>query len=309
MARGKPVSRRLGQIVVQEKFARREQVEECLRVQASELSRTGKHRALGEILIERGIVTNEQILRMLSDQGEPTGQTRFGPYELIRKLGQGKSGAVYEARVTSTAARAALKLLSPECAGDEQFLRRFKRDAAIGLKLDHPNVVRVVASGEFRGTQYLALEFVQGGSLEERMATQPRMAEREALKIIHQAALAIQHAGQHGLVHHDIKPGSIMIDSVGTVKLGDFGVEQSADTAAREIHADLHALGAVLYHMVTGNPPQSDDLPPPETVRPDLSEGCVSLIKKMTAKGTDDRYQTPAELIRDIQLLLGWPAS
>ncbi len=333
-----------GQIVISKHLARVEHVEECLGLQAQWSDAGGQVPALGEILVQRGYITPAQLNMVLAEQKRRAGPRRFGSYELLSKIGEGGMGMVYRARHVESNELVALKLISKRVAKDQAVRERFMREANVGMKLDHPNIVATKDAGEVHGILYLALELIQGGSLSDRLENKYIYSELEALQMTQDIALALEYAHGKGLVHRDIKPDNILFDSTFAVKLSDFGLvkmtdpqsanlthsgitvgtphyispEQARGESDIDIRADIYSLGATLYRLVTGDTPfqgssplivmtkhLGEQLRPPDELNAELSEGCVALIEKMMAKDRNDRYESPMHLIRDIDRVIG----
>ncbi|MCY3018716.1 MAG: protein kinase [Planctomycetota bacterium] len=332
-----------GQIVVARRLATAEDVQLCLETQASEAASGAASRTLGEIMVERGYITPVQATLVLEEQRRRQGPKKLGPYELLSKLGEGGMSAVYKARVQATGVEVALKVLPRRYSDDPMFLTRFEREARMGMELEHPNIVSTLDFGEVNGVHYIALEYVDGSSLDGLLKARNILTEREALVIVAKVAEALHHAAENGLVHRDVKPSNIMLSSQGEVKLSDFGLvkhtdpevskltqsglmvgtphyispEQARGDKDLDIRADIYSLGATLYHLVTGQTPFSGssalviitkhlkgELTPPDEINPALSEGCVAIIEKMMARERDDRYASPREMIDDIARVL-----
>ncbi len=211
-------------------------------------------------------------------------------YFLVRKLGQGGMGAVYEARHRISRKRTAIKVLTPNLASDKGFIDRFMREAQNCAAVEHPNIVGFIDAGTSAGVPYFAMEFVDGRSVQawiDRFEKQPlkgcpkgAMPIGDALFITIEIAKALIKAEELGLVHRDIKPDNIMITSTGQVKLADLGLakmtddnnsmtqtgagfgtpyymplEQAVDAKHVDTRSDIYALGATLYRLVTGQVP------------------------------------------------------
>ncbi len=295
---------------------------------------------IGDLLVERGLLTRLQLDDLSRTAGG--GRRCLGGYELIKNLGQGGMGSVLLARQVSMDRLVALKVLRPVLAGDRDFVTRFVREARLAGRLDHPNVVRAIDVGEADGRYYMAMEYVEGRTVQEMMDEAGSLPERQALEIGLQTARALECAHRHGIIHRDIKPANILIDKRGVAKLADLGLakqvggetrltqtgvtmgspdyispEQAGAGGDVDIRGDIYSLGVSLFHMVTGRPPfdgpsaiaimtkhVTERVPWPLDVRPELSEGCARLIARMTAREPESRYQTPAELIADIEQVL-----
>ena len=247
-------------------------------------------------------------------------------------------GAVYKALQLSLDRTVAIKILSPALAKNPAYARRFEREALASSKLNHPNIVAALDVGEEDGLRYLVMEYVAGRTVAQLLA-RGALDEKRAVGIIIQIVRALDHAARADIVHRDIKPANILVTKQGLAKLGDLGLAKeikadgseteegiamgtpfyvSPEQARGEKHidgrTDIYALGATLYHMVTGRVPFSgpnpavvmtmhitEPLPPPEEVHEGVSRGLSQIIEKMMAKDKGARYQTPAELMTDLQ--------
>jgi eukaryotic-like serine/threonine-protein kinase len=228
-----------------------------------------------------------------------------GRYRLVRRIGVGGMGEVWEADDTVLGRRVALKVLVQELANDPRATRRFVREARATAKLTHPNVTRVYDFGRDGGVPYLVMELLEGDTLADRLAGGP-LPPSEAARIGAAVGDALDAAHRQGIVHRDVKPGNVLLTPVGEVKVMDFGIaaavdethsttgsglygtaayispERAAGQAATPA-ADVYSLGAVLYELLTGRPPFLGDSPvlvvrahlqePPRPVR-ELAPGC-----------------------------------
>ena len=271
---------------------------------------------------------------------------RIGKYEVVKHIATGGMGAVYRAVDTELDRPVALKVLNPEIAAQESMLNRFRREAKAAARLRHENIVAIYDVGEVNGTHYLALEFVDGIDLHEYIGRKGKLPAEEARQIVMQAAKALDHAHNQGIVHRDIKPSNFLIARQNDrllVKMTDLGLartkseskeeeyrltragttvgtidymapEQSRDSGAADIRSDIYSLGCTFYHMLAGKGPFSEgslperiylhaEVDPPDIrgLNADVPEGLVVVLSKMLAKKPEDRYQTPAELIKDLE--------
>ena len=329
-----------GKILIERTLVTPGQLEQCLSLQAAEIDVGLTRRSLGDVMIELGIISKAQLDSTLAEQRRRLKDLVVGPYHIIDKLGSGGMGAVYRAQVPDTGVEVALKLLPKKWSNDPNFLSRFHREAKLGMELNHPHLVRTIDFGESKGTYYIAMEVIEGGTLDHHLNVSGAIPERTALKIARDLLGALQYAHEKGLVHRDIKPSNILFDREGKSKISDFGLVKAvepdpqfmiqgttvgtphymAPEQARgeplDIRADLYAMGATLYHALTGQTPFSGsstavmhshlkrELPPPETLNPNLSFGCVAIIKCLMAKDRKDRYPTPAAAAEDVLRLL-----
>jgi eukaryotic-like serine/threonine-protein kinase len=269
-------------------------------------------------------------------------------YQVLGILGDGSMGRVYKARQTRLDRVVAVKVLRDSLARDPEYLRRFRLEAKVAARLSHVNVVHVFDAGEVDGKPYIIMEYAEGETVQHQLDRGVRFDERTALEIALGVATALAHAQGRGLVHRDIKPSNVILDNSGAVKLLDLGLARpvaDAEWASAEkgnpigtpeyispeqvrgqvdvdIRSDIYALGATLYHMVTGRVPYSGttvevllqhvdpSIRPvsPRKLNPQISMGFNALIEKMLAKSREDRYKTPKDLIGGLRrVLIGEP--
>ncbi len=215
---------------------------------------------------------------------QPQPRILNGRFQLDRKLGQGGMATVYLARDLRLNRPVAVKILHGQYASDEQFLRRFKHEADAAAQLGHPNIVRVYDVGNDGDLHYIVMEYVAGSDLKEIISLEGPLPVGRTLKMIQQIAEALEAAHHNGLVHRDVKPQNVLIDSEDRVHLSDFGIAKSdrssaytdpgttfgtADYLAPEQaqglgatpRSDIYALGVVTYEMLTGRLPFTGDTP------------------------------------------------
>ncbi len=264
----------------------------------------------------------------------------LGKYEVIRLLGAGGMGTVYLATDTDLNRTVALKVLPKERANNPILVKRFKAEALAAAQLRHDNIVTVYEAGEAEGYLYIALEYIEGTDVHELVAKRGVIPVKRSVDIVRQVARALQHAHEQSIVHRDIKPSNLLIRRDGMVKLTDLGLARSVDDStetsitrdgttvgtidymspeqarsskAADIRSDIYSLGCAWYHMLTGAPPFAEGsvtnklnahstkpLPDPRDQNERIPEGVVAVLRRMTAKEPQDRYQTPAELLADI---------
>ncbi|MCY2956203.1 MAG: serine/threonine-protein kinase [Planctomycetota bacterium] len=262
----------------------------------------------------------------------------FHDYEILDRVGAGAMGTVFKARQKRLSRIVALKVLRPSLARDERYVERLRREARIVAALNHPNIVTGYDLGEEGGYHFFVMEFIEGKSLRGLLSEWGIFPEDQVLKVAIQVTFALDHAFQRGVIHRDIKPGNILIDEQGNVKLTDMGLakgpadaaltregstvgtpqyispEQAINPQDVDIRSDLYSLGATLYHMATGQPPFRGETiaevitkvlhnvaQSPRSLNPALSEGLSLVIRKLLAKDLRVRYQTPLELLEDLQ--------
>ena len=267
----------------------------------------------------------------------------FAGFVVKRRLGQGGMGEVWLARQVSMDREVALKILAPGLAATPGFIERFTQEVRLAGKLSHPNIVTSFLAGEERGLHFLAMEFIDGVGLGDRLRIDRFLPEGEALGIGRQVAEALAYAwNKLRMLHRDIKPENIIVDGGGKARLMDMGISKTADQklgltmpgamigtpyymspeqargeADIDARSDIYSLGATLYHLVTGQVPYdaatatailvkhiTEPFPPPQKVNPAVSDACASMLETMMAKKPDDRQPTWEQVIRDIDLVL-----
>jgi serine/threonine protein kinase len=256
----------------------------------------------------------------------------FPELEILRRLGQGGMGVVYQARQPKLDRLVALKILAPEKEAEPKFAERFAREAQALARLNHPNIVTVHDFGEREGLYYLLMEFVDGVSLRQ-LLVQQRVRPDEALAIVPTICEALQFAHQQGVVHRDIKPENILLDKQGRVKIADFGIaklvgqaqpaqalteerqvigtphymapEQVEKPQAVDHRADIYSLGVVFYEMLTGELPLGRFAPPSRKVQVDVR--LDEVVLRALEKEPERRYQQAREVGTDVESIVGTP--
>ena len=264
------------------------------------------------------------------------GKRLDGRYEIMEIIGVGGMAVVYKAFDNMDQRTVAVKILKDEYIANEEFKRRFKNESKAIAVLSHPNIVKVfdVSYGDM--LQYIVMEYVDGITLKEYTQQQGKVNIREALYFVTQILRALQHAHDKGIVHRDVKPQNIMLQSDGTIKVTDFGIARFSrsetrtmtDGAIGSVHyispeqakgnitdakTDLYAVGVVLYEMLTGSLPfQSDNAVSvalmqlqkepamPRALNPEIPVGLEQIIMKAMQKNVIDRYQSASEMLYDI---------
>ena len=273
------------------------------------------------------------------DDGEPF---LLGRFRLEKRLG-GVMGVVYRGVDTENNMEIALKALPKTLAFEPSFVERFKREVKATGSLAHPNIVRIFDAGVEHGVFYLAMEFIEGESLNQRLRREGVMNEKDALKIGYYVAQALAHAHAKNVLHRDVKPENIMLAKDGRVKLTDFGLaklladeqqitaegiavgtphyiapEQARALKDTDHRADLYALGATLFHIMTGRLPYEGDdgaeimrrhvfeaTPDPRKVKPDMTPAVADILIKLMAKSPADRFQSATDLCAAMQPFIG----
>ena len=267
-----------------------------------------------------------------------------GTYTIDSQLGEGGMGRVYKA-VGGDGQPVALKMVKEEMAGDEVFIKRFKREAEIAQRIQHPNVVAVIDTGEYEGLPWAAQRFISGGSLEERLDRWGALDLHQVIAIFKQVAGGLDVLHENGLIHRDLKPGNILLDEMGHPYIADFGLAKdhghegtvltrpgqalgSMDYMAPEqirgeevtAATDVYALACMLFELLTGRPPFADkvgmrimwahlqDPPPhPSDIKPELPRPVGDALLLGLAKDPAERPQTATEFMRIVELAAGMP--
>lgn len=231
----------------------------------------------------------------------------FPQFEIRRCLGRGGMGVVYQAKQKSLDRDVAIKILDPGRVGDADFAERFTREARMLAKLSHPNIVAVHDHGEADGLFYIVMELVDGVNLRD-LLREGKLDPEQALSIVPPICEALEYAHNEGVVHRDIKPENLLLDRTGRIKIADFGIAslagaggeaagtppymapEQADGGRADRRADVHALGAVLYELLTGEPPRGNFAPPSQKTA--LDPRLDRVVQRAMERDPDRRYQT-----------------
>jgi eukaryotic-like serine/threonine-protein kinase len=266
-----------------------------------------------------------------------TGKRLDARYEIHELIGVGGMAVVYRAYDTIDDRTVAIKILKDEFLGNDEFIRRFKNESKAIAVLSHPNIVKVFDVSFGDRIQYIVEEFIDGITLKDYLDQQKEIKWKEAIHFTVQILRALQHAHEKGVVHRDIKPQNIMLLQDGTIKVTDFGIARFSrnetrtmtDKAIGSVHyiapeqargdltdekADIYSVGVMLYEMITGRLPfeadsavsvaimqlQADPKPPKE-INPAIPDGLEEITLKAMQKNPTQRYQSAAEMLRDIE--------
>ncbi|RIK83118.1 MAG: hypothetical protein DCC67_06260 [Planctomycetota bacterium] len=264
---------------------------------------------------------------------------RLGPYRIIRKIGKGGMGSVYEASEDQSGQRVAVKALSPQLAMAEGFRERFEAEIESLKKLQHEGIVRLLGYGEDDGILFYSMELVEGPSLEQELSAGRRFDWNETLGVAVQVCRALKHAHDHGVVHRDIKPANLLLAADDRVKIADFGIArlfgatqlttaggvlgtadymspEQADGRAVTEKCDQYSLGCVMYALLAGRPPfraksmpemlQLQRFADPEPVRryaPQTPEQLDRLIRQLLSKEPAQRFPNVLVLGRHMEAM------
>lgn len=336
-----------GKIAVEQGLCTEEELHHCLaelesrKATISQQPDQTNSNLLSEIMIELGYITRTQAERLKNNVKESkTADHQIPGYKILGRLGTGAMAVVYKAKQLSLDRIVAIKVLPKRFSENSEYVERFYREGQAAARLNHPNIVQAFDVGEAGGYHYFVMEYVEGKTLYDDLVKGKVFSEEEALDIIIQVAHALAHAHARGLIHRDVKPKNIMINTAGVVKLADMGLARATtDIATAQTEegkaygtpyyiapeqirgeididgrADIYSLGATFYHLLTGRAPFIADDPtevmkkhlkepliPPDHINTRLSAGVSEVIEVMMAKRKQDRYKDVQELLIDLE--------
>jgi serine/threonine protein kinase len=262
----------------------------------------------------------------------------FDHFVVVETLGVGGMGTVYKASDTHLDRFVALKLLRSDLGSEEDHRTQLQTEARIAASINHPNVIQVFDSGTDHGQFYVVMELVEHGSLDDLMALQPRLAEKQVVEIGLQIARGLRAAIRKGLIHRDVKPANILFSDEHVAKIGDFGLASTAtqrsetgsiiwgtphyvaperlSNQTEDFRSDIYSLGATLFHAVAGRPPieadtnsaaalrelkqQPLDL---EVIAPDVSSYTAGVLQRMIAADPGQRFSSYDDLVTELELV------
>jgi serine/threonine protein kinase len=296
-------------------------------------------------LPDAGPKTNAPTERVLNDAARtPTftvaiGQS-FGEYEILTEIARGGMGVVYRARQTALDRIVALKMILAGRLANPDDVSRFRTEAEAAARLQHSNIVAVYDVGDCEGQHYFTMEYIEGISLDQRLAHGP-LACKQAARYVRILARAVQYAHKQGILHRDLKPSNILIDGEDQPHITDFGLakrlghgepgktrtgailgtpsymspeQAQGKTAEIGPAADIYSLGAILYELLTGRPPFRAETPldtvmqvighqpvPPQLLNPKIDHDIETICLKCLEKNPELRYASAEELGEDLQ--------
>lgn len=296
-------------------------------------------RSLARVLVQKKWLTPFQVKQVAAGRAD---YLRFGDYILQERIGEGAMGEVYRASHLKHGT-VALKIMKRQKLSNSAAVKRFFQEIELAAKLRHPNIVRAIDSGETGESYFLAMEYIDGVDLSRLVKQSGPLGIEQACHYIRQAALALHHAHERGVIHRDLKPGNLMLDRNGTIKLLDMGLarldteennaltrigqmigtpdylapEQARDARRADARADIYSLGCALFYLVAGKPPfaatsladllikhQTEAARPLKSLRPDAPDWLVQLCGWMMNKRPEDRPSTALMVAEKIEELL-----
>ena len=260
---------------------------------------------------------------------------KIGPYEFLDVLGRGGMGTVYKGKHEETGELHAVKVLAPNYSQEPHFRARFESEIKALIKLDHPNIVRLISFGQEDGNMFFAMEMVDGKSLFEVQRSGHKFTPRQCLSIAKDVCKGLKHAHDRGIIHRDLKPGNLMMTKDRVVKITDFGIAKSYGSSQNTgnnilgtmdymspeqakgeqvtAKSDIYSLGTVLFTLLSGKPPFTANsieesfrnltrIPPPyvSSVVPDVPHEVDRLIRRMMEKKPEKRLATAQATLHQI---------
>jgi serine/threonine protein kinase len=304
-------------------------------VQQKGASLPGDVQQLAQTMVHDGLLTYFQAGQFLQGRFR---KFSIGNYRVLERLGSGAMAHVYLCEHTTLRKRVAIKVLPNALAEDQNYLKRFYREARASATVDHPNIVKAFDVDQDDKLHFMVMEYVDGVLLEDLVKQVGPLPWLRAAHYIRQAAAGLQHAHEANLVHRDIKPENLVVDRGGTVKILDMGLarffnegdelltrgilgtpdylapEQSLDSHSVDIRADIYSLGGSFYYLLTGSQPFAEGTlaqkllwhqtrypKPIKSFRQDVPDELIAVVDKMMAKNPAERYQTPAEVVQALE--------
>jgi serine/threonine protein kinase/tetratricopeptide (TPR) repeat protein len=265
------------------------------------------------------------------------GRSLGGRYKILRILGEGGMGAVYQARDLELERIIALKVIRPELASNSGILQRFKQELILARNVTHKNVIRIYDLGEADGIKFITMEYVEGEDLRSLLREKGKLAPAEAVAIVQQIGRALEVAHSEGVIHRDLKPQNVMLDPQGRVVVMDFGLARSLEApgmtqtgalvgtleymspeqamgAELDQRSDLFAVGLIFYELLTGKTPYKADTAiaslmrrtqeralPASDVDNAVPKSLCAIVSKCLERNPKDRYHDSGELLRALE--------
>lgn len=304
-------------------------IEKCLSINPQDRPHDYEAFLMGLDEVEAGLLEGDRV-SSIGIEDALVGHT-LGPYRLVERFGQGGMATVYKGYEAALDRYVAIKVLPQIFSKDPDFVKRFQTEARAVAQLNHPNIVPIYHSGEHDGIAYIAMQFVEGGTLKQKRGE--KLDPEKAVSLLLPVVRALEFAHQRGIIHRDVKPSNVLLAEGGWPMLADFGLARMMSATSRltqsgvgmgtpmymspeqgqgvnvDHRTDIYALGIMLYEMLTGDVPFRADtpmaiiikhmtapMPIPRDVNPSISAVLERIILKATSKEPVDRYQDAADL-------------
>jgi serine/threonine protein kinase len=314
-----------------------EEVESLARRWQSEAQEPDSLAEFARWLVTGHLVTEYQMARLLRGRAH---NFFFGDYKLLAQVGRGKHTAVYRA-VDRVGIVVAVKVLPASGSRDALALARFRREARLGRQLEHPNVVRVLESGEQHGAHYLLMEYLEGETLQQTLVSRGRLSPAEATELALQALAGVQHLHERGIIHRNLEPANLLLVRAADptdpplVKVLDLSLslvpgeedppagghgspeeetfpaapaylapELAFDPRTADRRSDIFSLGRILYHALAGKPPLPGPVSPLLQVHPAVPEELAGIVARMMAPDPAQRFSSTVEAMSSLRAFL-----
>lgn len=325
----------LGNTLVGLRLVEPQQLRECL----FQLPAAGGPPALLRSMEQKGYLTSYQIGRL--EKGETDGLVVNG-YKLLYRNAAGSFARVFRAQSVADGRMVGLKVLRQRLCSDPQAVQLFLREGEVGKRLIHRNIVPIYEVGSDRGQHYFSMEFVEGGNFRDFLKIRKKLSPEEATRYILDMAEGLSYALSQGYTHRDLKLTNVLISSQGVAKLVDFGLagdeatlarmgddmqraveyaalEKGTGAAPNDPRSDLYFLGAIYYELLTGTAPYEptrsreerkqfsrySNIRPVSSVDPAIPREVAEIVTRLMHTNPSERYQTPAEVVRDLKSAVG----
>ncbi|MHC4871238.1 MAG: serine/threonine protein kinase [Planctomycetota bacterium] len=347
-----------GTLVLQTGLVSKEQIIECLKYQKTLEEQGKKVPRLGELMASKGYLTVDQVKDILKKQKDlktPQQKTKkteeeigaalqpgreFADYQVINRLGSDANGITAKAKNTDTDKTVSLRVLTKEAMRNNEYVQLFEEHALKAAKLDHPNIVKILAAGSYEGRLYQVGEFIEGVSFRRLLDAKNHLETTAAVEMAFAVLNALECSHARGIFHRHLSPSCIIVLPDKSIKVAGFGsvprpiedLEELTNTAGDtpfyiapeqadksekvycDARTDIYSLGCILYHSLTGTPPfhgssieevllkiSEEDVIPISLIKEDLPAELSELVQKMLSLDPEDRFQSAAEVKSELE--------